>query len=113
MIGIVNFFASALSIWTARTFNRKTIFVVGHYGIGLAHIGVGICAYIGNNVGVLGGILAFVILNQNSTGCITWMYCSEVAVDVVLGFVGFTGYFVIFLLTLTTEFMMDSEFLKP
>ena len=41
------------------------------------------------------------------------MYCSEVAVDVVLGFVGFTGYFVIFLLTLSTEFMMDSEFLKP
>ena len=57
MIGIVNFFASAASIWTAKTFNRKTIFVVGHLGIAVAHISVGIFAYIGNNMGVLLSIL--------------------------------------------------------
>lgn len=43
----------------------------------------------------------------------TWLYCSEIAVDVVLGFVGFSGYFVVFILTLTTQFMMKSPVLHP
>ena len=58
---------------------------------------------------ILISMLFFVFFFQNSSGCITWLYCSEVAVDVVLGFVGFTGYLVVFILTLTTQFMMNSE----
>ena len=54
-------------------------------------------------------MLAFIFFFQNSSGCITWLYCTEVAVDVVLGFVGFTGYLVVFILTLTTQFMMESD----
>lgn len=56
-------------------------------------------------------MLCFIFVFQNSSGCITWLYCSEVAVDVVLGFVGFTGYLVVFILTLTTQYMMKSELL--
>ena len=58
-------------------------------------------------------MLCFVIFFQNSSGCITWLYCTEVAVDVVLGFVGMTGYLVVFILTLITNFMMDSPLLHP
>ena len=57
-------------------------------------------------------MLTFIFFFQNSSGCLTWPYCTEVAVDVVLGFVGFMGYFVVFILTLTTQFMMDSA-LQP
>ena len=77
--------------------------------IGVAHIAVGVFAYLNKPTPILISMLFFVFFFQNSSGCITWLYCSEVAVDVVLGFVGFTGYFVVFILTLTTQFMMNSD----
>ena len=40
----------------------------------------------------------------------TWLYCSEVAVDVGLGFVGVTGYFMLFLLTSAIK-PMEASFL--
>ena len=111
MIGIANFVASGTSIFTAKTFSRRTIFIVGHVAIGLAHIMVGYFAYLGEPTYALYSMLVFVVAYQNSSGCITWLYCSEVAVDVVLGFVGFTGYLAVFMLTLTINFMMESELL--
>ena len=74
---------------------------------------MGVAAYMDMPVIVLISMLIFIFIWQNTTGCVAWLYCSEVAVDVVLGFVGFTAYFVIFLLTLTTQFMMESELLRP
>jgi hypothetical protein len=70
--------------------------------MGVFHILVGYFAYIDSPTMVLVSMLGFIISFQNSSGCITWLYCSEIAVDVVLGFVGFSGYLVVFILTLTT-----------
>ena len=112
LIGAINFFSSGLSIWTAKSFSRRAIFIWGHALIGVAHICVGIFAYLEMPTAVLISMLFFIFLFQNSSGCITWPYCAEVAVDVVLGFVGFTGYFVVFILTLTTQFMMTSKLLE-
>ena len=95
----------------AKYFRRRTIFIGGHVGIGVAPILVGVFAYSKEPTLVLASMLAFVTIYQTSSGCITWLYCSEVAVDVVLGVVGFTAYFVIFILTLTTQFMIESQVL--
>ena len=113
MIGVVNFLASGTSIFTAKYFRRRTVFVWGHLAIGLAHMSIGFFAYVEYPNLVLVSMLLFVFFFQNSSGCITWLYCSEVAVDVVLGLVGFSAYFVIFILVLTTNFMMESETLHP
>ena len=111
LIGVVNFISSGISIFTAKHFTRRSIFIYGHIAIGVTHILVGLFAYLDQPSLVLVSMLFFVFSFQNSSGCITWLYCAEVAVDVVLGFVGCTGYFVIFLLTLATNFMMKSELL--
>ena len=50
----------------------------------------------------------FLFSFQTTSGAITWLYCSEVAVDAALGFVGTFGYLTIFILTLTIQPMMNS-----
>jgi NAD/NADP transhydrogenase beta subunit len=109
MIGVVNLISSGTSVFAARYFSRRFIFIWGHFFIGIAHIAIGVFAYFEMPNFVLGSMCCFCFFFQNSSGCITWLYCTEVAVDVVLGFVGFTGYLVVFILTLTTQFMMKSE----
>ena len=45
LVGVINFFSSAASVWTAKTFTRRTLFIGGHIGMGIFHILVGLCAY--------------------------------------------------------------------
>ena len=107
LVGAANLLASGLSVFTARSFSRKSIFVYGHIAIGFFHMSIGYFAYKQNSLMALISMMCFVFAYQNSSGCITWLYCSEVAVDVVLGFVGTTGYLVVFILTLITNEMME------
>ena len=108
IIGVVNFIASSISIFTAKTFSRRALFIGGHLIMGLCHLGIAM--FIGINKGAYAfiSILAFQFTNQNTSSAITWLYCSEVAVDVALGFVGTSGYFAIFCLTLSIQPMMNS-----
>ena len=55
----------------------------------------------------------FIVFYQNSSGCITWLYFSEIAVDVIIGLVGFFGYFIVFILSVITPFVLDSQNLGP
>ena len=102
IIGVITFLSSATSVYSAKTFTRRFLFVGGHIFMGISHTLVGVFAVLDMPTPVLISMLLFIFFFQNSSGCITWLYCSEVAVDVVLGFVGFTGYFVVFVLTLCT-----------
>jgi hypothetical protein len=43
VIGVWNFFASFCSIYSAKHFSRRFLLIGGHFGMGIAHIGVGIC----------------------------------------------------------------------
>ena len=74
----------------------------------IAQLMVGICILMeGSNLALL-FLLVFMWIYQNSSGCITWLYCSEVAVDAALGFVGVAGYFIVFWLALYTQPLMNS-----
>ena len=77
--------------------------------MGIAHILVGVFILQNKANLALGSMLMFMFFFQNSSGCITWLYCSEVAVDVSLGFVGVAGYFTIFCLSLGTLPLMSSS----
>ena len=76
--------------------------------MGLCHCAIAFFIFIGQGSYAFLAILAFLFTNQNTSSAITWLYCSEVAVDVALGFVGTSGYFSIFILTLSIQPMMDS-----
>lgn len=108
VIGVWNFFSSACSLYSAKHFSRRFLFICGHFGMGVAHCLVGLCILLVWSNLALVAMLIFMFIFQNSSGCITWLYCSEVAVDVALGIVGVAGYFTIFWLTLYTVPLMDS-----
>jgi hypothetical protein len=77
--------------------------------MGIAHLMVGIFIIYSKGNLALASMLLFMFCFQNSSGCITWLYCSEIAVDVSLGFVGVAGYFTIFVLSLGTLPLMNSN----
>ena len=46
LIGVVNFCSSATSVFAAKTFTRRFLFIYGHLFMGLAHMAVGVFAYL-------------------------------------------------------------------
>ena len=42
VIGVWNFIASACSLYSAKHYSRRFLFVGGHFGMGIAHILVGV-----------------------------------------------------------------------
>ena len=96
-------------MYSARAFSRRFLFIGGHFTMGLCHLAIGLFILLNKSTLALVAILLFLFCFQNTSGAITWLYCSEVAVDSALGFVGTSGYAVIFVLTLTIQPMMNSS----
>ena len=109
MIGVFNFISSCISLYSGKTFTRRFLFIGGHAAMGISHILIGFFILINKSIFALFAIFLFLFAFQNTSGAITWLYCSEVAVDSALGLVGTFGYSVIFVLTLTIQPMMDSK----
>ena len=42
LIGIFNFIASCVSLYSARAFTRRALFIGGHLTMGLCHLGIGL-----------------------------------------------------------------------
>ena len=42
IIGFINLIASGMSIWTAKVFSRRFLFIWGHLAMGISHIAVGL-----------------------------------------------------------------------
>ena len=76
--------------------------------MGICHCMVGLSFQLEMPTLTLASMCAFIFFYANSSGCITWLYCSEVSVDVALGFIGTAGYSVTFLLSLVTQPLMIS-----
>lgn len=73
-----------------------------------AHILVGIFAWYNVNSGVLVMIIAFIFVYLITNGSLVWLYCSEVVVDSALGFVMLVLWAMVFLLSLTTDYLFAS-----
>lgn len=85
VIGFMNFFAAFISIWVLRLATHKTIMLIGHFFIGLTHLGVVVSViYSWNYYAVLFMVL-FLFAYELSTGPIAFIHCTEVASDVGLG----------------------------
>lgn len=42
LIGVFNFISSAVSLYSARAFTRRFLFIGGHFSMGLCHLGIGL-----------------------------------------------------------------------
>lgn len=76
--------------------------------MGIFHFLVGLFILLVWSNLALVAMLLFMFIFQCSSGCITWLYCSEVCVDVALSVVGVVGYFSVFWLSLFTVPLMNS-----
>ena len=85
MIGVTNFLSSVLCIWTLRTFGRRPLLIIGHCGIFLAYLLMGIFTIIGLDYGILTMICVFLLIYQNTSGPIAWSYTTETCSDISLG----------------------------
>ena len=62
VVGIVNFLAACVSVWTLDTFGRRTLLLLGHSGMTVTHLLIGLFIMTGFDAGVLGGIAVFLFL---------------------------------------------------
>jgi hypothetical protein len=112
LIGICNFVGSIIAIFPVRFFGRKTLVLAGHSVMGPFLILVGVFAVLEYNTLALVMILLFLLTYQMTDGSITYLYVSEVVVDSALGFCFLALKGTALIISLTTEYIMDSP-LKP
>lgn len=98
-----------VSVWTINAFGRRTLLILGHSGITVAHVVIGACIITGFDIGVLLGIAAFLIIYQNSSGPIAYQYATETCCDIALGMCILMLYTTILVLSLATEPLMNSK----
>ena len=113
LVGATSFIGSLISIKVIEYVGRRPLLVCGHFLIAAIHCAVGRFNDTGNNAGVLSMILLFLIVYQNTTGPMTWVYCTETTIDSALGLCLFVLYGTIFLQTVMCPELMEPESIGP
>ena len=109
IVGLVYFFSSLLSTQTVKWYGRRTLLIGGHIAIVVIHALLAIFNNNGSHMGVLLMVLAFMIVYQNTTGPVTWVYAAETTTDAGLGVCMFMLYTTAFILTLVGPVLMGSN----
>lgn len=109
IIGGWNFISSVCSLYGAKRFSRRVLFVGGNIVMAVCLYAFSAMIIIEKPILALVFLLLFLFSFQNGSGAITWLYCSEIAVDVSLGVVGMTGYFCTFVVSLGTQPLINSK----
>ena len=107
-INIVNTLASGMAVWTVRTFGRRPLLIWGHAGICVCHLMIATFILESIDIGVLVMLCVFMLIYQNTSGPIAWIYAAETLTDVGLGVSLNVLYGTILVLSLTTEPLMNS-----
>ncbi|CDW72682.1 sugar transporter family protein [Stylonychia lemnae] len=108
LIGVTNFIGSIISIFVVRRFGRKTLMVSGNLVMALLLFLVGLFSFLKFNNVMLIMILLFLLIFQQSDGPIFYMYASEITQDTGLGFAFLSLKGSGLIISLTTEYLMDS-----
>ncbi len=102
----MNALAIIVSIVTIKYFGRRTILIFGHIGIFIAYGLVMFFDIKKDSTGVIISILVFLLIYENSSGPVTWIYFTETTVDAALGICLFTLWFTVFLLSFICPILM-------
>ena len=108
LVGVFNFIAASCALYSGKAFSRRFLFLGGHFTMFITQSLMGMFVLINKPGWSLICIFIFLFCYQNTSGAITWLYCSEVAVDSALGIVGTSGYTGTFILALRVQPMMNS-----
>lgn len=108
LIGLATFSGALGAMFPAKYFGRKTLVFSGHCVMGVILILVGVFNFITANNAALAMILCFLVTYQLTDGSITYLYVSEVVVDNALGFCFLSLKGTALVISLTTEYIMDS-----
>ena len=108
LIGFATWIGALTAMFPAKKFGRRTLVFTGHCLMGVMLILVGVFSYKLYNNAALAMILLFLITYQLSDGSITYLYVAEVVVDGALGFCFLALKGTALIISLTTEFIMDS-----
>eukprot|EP00347_Sterkiella_histriomuscorum_P003540 403363903 len=91
---------------------RRTLLISGHVIMALCHFLIGLFAYLNYSQWVVGWMVSFILAYYITNGPVIWLYVSEVVVDTALGLCIFTLWGTVLVLSLTTNFLMESA-LRP
>jgi SP family facilitated glucose transporter-like MFS transporter 8 len=108
IIGVINMLASLMSTRIVKYFGRKTLVVWGHAGIAIVHCAIGVFNNMGENLGVLLLLLAFLIIYQNTSGPVAWLYAAETNIDSALGFCLLVLWGSVFILSIVCPILMTT-----
>jgi len=96
------------SFWVVKSFGRRTLLLFGYAACGICQITIAILTIYEKNLGILVFICLFVACYQITTGQIAWIYAAETCTDISLGVSLYTLWFVVLVLLMTTEPLMNS-----
>jgi hypothetical protein len=91
-----------------RTFGRRPLQVWGYLAMAICHTTIGAFSILQVDYGVLAMICVFILIYQNTSGPCAWVYTAETVVDVALGICIQVLWLTVFVLTLSTQSLMDS-----
>ena len=112
MISIVTLLSGVLSIYTVSQFGRKPLLLIGHVGICLSHLLIGIFTITDVDYGVLVMICMLLFIYMNTSGPIAWVYATETCCDISLGVWVQVLWGTVLVLSQTSESLMNSA-LQP
>lgn len=111
-IGVASIFGAMTAIMVLNKIGRRVLLVYGHILMAICHFLIGLFAYLNKSEWVVGWMVSFILAYYITNGPVIWLYVSEVVVDTALGLCIFTLWATVLVLSLTTNFLMESA-LKP
>lgn len=108
LIGSAMCLFALVSVYFVKRFKRRHLLIPGHLLMGTCHVLVGVFAILGHDGLVILFMIGFIMFYEVLNGASCWVYTSEVAVDVALGLCLGTLWGTVFVLSLVTNFLMNS-----
>ena len=93
LIGVCNLLAAMCGIYTVRTFNRRTVLLVGHSTITVLHFLIGIATILDYSTIQIALTCIFIFVYMTTSGPCAWAYAAETCTDTALSMCVFTLYF--------------------
>lgn len=113
LLGLFKVIAGTISLFTVKFFKRKTLLILGHILIAVAHAGVAIFSIEGMSLGALAMVLFFQLVYDNSSGTVAWIYATETTIDAALGICLLALWGTVFMLSIVSPILMDPNNLGP
>lgn len=101
-------FASLASTIIVKYFGRRTLVIWGHLAIAIVHAAIGVLNNNEQNTGVLVMLLLFLVIYQNTSGPVAWLYAAETNIDAALGVCLLVLWGTVFILSLVCPILMST-----